>query len=349
MGIAWPAFVEILKKSFNLKYLLYMLLTYVILIVVTIIGAFGLVASWFILFLIGLATYASAQFTTPALVVYAILVLIALFSMVILQAVAYAVSFGLSMNFGRQHLHGEKLNFDAAFDNTKKNFLNAIKLWFVFQIAMFIVVALMIVIALIPMAPIMSGGAGFDANAFGFFLIVLLLEILAFFLLALFLGPFVVALFQLPFFEGLGAKAAIKRAIELGKRNYWQNFKLNLLMWALMIFVIILFYVVVFLPLIATGAFDVTSGSFGAGAPLAIAWMYLMLYAGQIVLTIWIYGFRGLFVSKIYDVDTRHETKLRAFLAKKFAPAPEPLQKPVPKGKRYAWKPMRPRKKYYVK
>ena len=217
MGKIWSAYEAVIDNCVNKDFLVLML----VLAVAQMIGL-GLVLGVGVLLLI-----ASAFLGPVAVAVVVFLTVLAL--------TAFSSLFmGLYFNAGVSQLERNKAEFDAALKNSLDHLFNSLKLGLLALLVAGIFFGLFFLVigaAVLPaLASVFTGGAAPSGQALlatvGGAFSGLLLFIFVAFAGFLALTPFTSVLFILPFAEGTGARASIRRAIELGKAHYWDNLKL---------------------------------------------------------------------------------------------------------------------------
>ncbi len=152
----------------------------------------------------------------------------------VLAIAAYSAFFtGLSFHLGLSQLEKNKVDFDAAFRDTLAHLVQGTKLMLLLFVVLALAIGLFFAAVGVSLIPLLASFANPDelsvssipAGLGGAFQVMVFLAFLSVFL-ALALLPYTSILFVLPFAEGTGLRASLARALELGRKNYWDNLKL---------------------------------------------------------------------------------------------------------------------------
>ncbi len=307
------SFSEIIEKSLNKKYLLYVLLIFLLAFGagIAFLMALGLLT---LLFLIpAIIIYLILQLNPVAIFLYVLLGLIYLLILIVASAVVDAFFLGLWVNLAKDFLEKSVISLQTAFDKTKSRLFDAVKLRLLTQIILIVIfliaVAIPVILILLTagtaaltdiseLAGILSGGL--------FVIALILLEIILLLIIYLLIVPFLVVLYQIPFFEEKGAIASIKRAFELGKRNYLRNYAFVFLVFVLSIAVISITqsvnFGVKFIEAIGGAVPDI-----GAAIVIFSILLGMAMYVITMAVSIWLNGLEALFLAKVYLIDTVKE------------------------------------------
>lgn len=323
------SFSFILKKSFDLRLWLY-------LFIILVLAMIGFVALVFAGIFIGAILFVFLQFTALGLFIYFLLFLVFLVIAILFGA---AIN-GTSLNLVRDYLERGKIDLSLAFNKAYPRIITSFQVELIAAVFFGIIFLLCFLpfifslLNLIESISLFSLAFSSPEQIISLFLPVLgsfFLGILLFSIFSLIIAPFTVIYKQIPFFESHGAIGSIRRAIFLGKKNYFSNLAFFVLIF-IFIGIITLIYVLISVSLVALNAAQ-------------IAWMAIFAVLLRIVIemvyTLWVTVFSFLFDTKIYLMNVEGEKKKsqaakiksKSFLAEKPF-SKKPLAKPKPKRKK---------------
>lgn len=228
---------EVLQKSLDKNYLVYMLLLFLLSIGLGIVLTLALVVVGLVLVLPGALIYAALQFTPLGIAIYAILGIIFVVALLAINAYLEALLLGLQLNLARMFLQKKKLNFNTALEAVKPRLMDAAKV--MFWVSLVVVVVFIILIGLPLLTMVLSytdptlflmAFGGMDPGAVIGLIIYFILVSLVVGLAYLALIPFFAIIYQIPFFEQKkGVKEYLLKGWQLARANYLSNFALIIL------------------------------------------------------------------------------------------------------------------------
>jgi len=289
MGKIWSAYEAIIDNCFNVELIIGVLVLSVVQLI-----AFG------VLFFLGLLLLGVSAFLGPLALLLAVVV--AGLGLVL----SMAFFGGLYFNLGYAKLEQNKVDFGSAFQNTLAHLFQAFKLWLAWWVLLSLVVgvfALVVGLSFLPslasLGQQIQGGAAPSEEAvlgsLGGGLAVFFLLFFAFLVLLIVIAPFTTVLFSLPFVEGTGVRASLARALELGKKNYWPNFKLMVLHMLVSSATFSAFYLVALLLMIPVLAL-------GGVAAMGFGFM-LVYYLSMLLASVFLAVLSALYQARVYLYD----------------------------------------------
>lgn len=346
---AVDAFVEITKKVFSLKLWLYNFL----------LGLFAIAVFLVMLLVFAvpvLATYFTLQLSIAAIAIYAVIAVLFIIALFLLSAFIN----GIQLNFSREYLESGKISFMQAIDRTMPRIWVAAKQQILVAI-FFLILALIVFFPVIASVLNILGQLDFSSLAalqaslallsasllqqIIPIIIAFILGALVYAVIILILLPILVVLMQVPFFEKVSAIGAIKRAILLGKKNYFKNYGFTILFGIACLVAMILMFVIQTAITVPFGVVNesVSAESMGAGFFLAFIVAMAISFIIQLIVQVGLSAYSGLYSAKLYLIDVESDASLHSGLPVEVReePAPMVLEKP-PTAKPKPAKPQKP-------
>ena len=208
MGLVWEVYGNVVDRVMQPLYLIRVL-------------EIGLLAGILAAVLGGVGNLATTLFRAQAAAFNQFLFLAAGLAAVFLAAYL----FGLVICLARQYLEESDLTFDWPLAQAGRGFYGAVKLFFVTAVGLMLVYYVSAFMASGSMDAATAKVLGANLFTLPASFLATTAPFLHLWVVLLFLLPFSLVLYQMPFFQEAGAIASVGGALELGLKNYFNNFK----------------------------------------------------------------------------------------------------------------------------
>ena len=305
------AFKEVLSKSFDLRFWLYVIIAIILLLV-------GIAVVSLVFFFIGIIFFLIFGLSIPGILIYILLGVI----WYVAVALVSVLMGGMIYTIARGHFEGKKVSLEEAYAKARPRVWDMLKIEIIFGIIVWAIMVIFVLPGMLGLLGAFSGpaltqgiacvqsiattqpqlteeaiatcfaGTFSDPTTIIAPLFSMMAGLLVSLLVIIIISPFLMLALSVPLFEKKGARASLGRIFELGKKNYF----FNLLSIILMVIVVI----------IADILREVIVWPFMIISPVLGAAVFLVLF---IIILLWQMAFSYLYMVKIYLANTGSEAK----------------------------------------